>query len=101
MEHIILCLNSGSSSLKFALFSISDTAEQRLVSGAVENPGPQARLWLRQADEVLVDKQESLPGAHECMSAIFAALDHLNLVQPQAVGHRIVHGGPRKTQHNK
>ncbi|HEY6349711.1 MAG TPA: acetate/propionate family kinase [Candidatus Angelobacter sp.] len=94
----ILCLNSGSSSLKFALFRISDSSEQRLVSGAVENIGAQARLWLRAGDKVLLDEQQSLPGAHECIAAIFAAFDNLKLARPQAAGHRIVHGGPRYTQ---
>ena len=97
-QRIIICLNSGSSSLKFALFEISNAAEQRLVSGAVENIGAQARLWLRGADKVLVDKQEPLPGAHECIAAIFAALDHLNFDKPHAAGHRIVHGGPKYTE---
>ncbi|HEY6249870.1 MAG TPA: acetate/propionate family kinase [Candidatus Angelobacter sp.] len=98
MEHLVLCLNSGSSSLKFALFRISGTVEQKLVSGAVENIGAQARLWLRDADKVLLDQQQSLPGAHECIAAIFNSLDHLSLSRPQAAGHRIVHGGPRYTQ---
>ena len=91
-------MNSGSSSLKFALFNISNAAEQRLVSGAVENIGSQARLWLRDADKLLLDKQEPLPGAQACIAAIFAAFDHLNVRKPQAAGHRIVHGGPKYTE---
>jgi len=94
----ILCLNSGSSSLKFALFSISDSAEQRLLSGAVEEIGPEARLWLHQDGKVLLDRREALPGARECIAAIFSALDRLKLARPQAAGHRIVHGGPSYTQ---
>lgn len=74
---------------------MSDAAEQRIVSGAVDNIGQQARLWLRKADKVVLDKQESLPGAHECIGAIFAALDRLNLERPRAAGHRVVHGGPK------
>lgn len=94
----ILSLNSGSSSLKFALFRISDAAEERLLSGAVENIGAQARLWLRDAKKILLDKQESLTGAHACIAAIFSALDNLKLERPQAAGHRVVHGGPHYTQ---
>src|SRR5215469_12256993 len=97
----ILCLNSGSSSIKFALFSVSDVAEQRLLFGAVENIGPQARVWLRQADKMMLDKQETLPGPRECIRAIFAAFEVLNLGRPQAAGHRIVHGGPKHTQPQK
>lgn len=94
----ILCLNSGSSSLKFALFNISGSVEQKLVSGAIENIGAHAHLWLRDGDRVLLDKQGPLPGAHECIAAIFTTLDDLKLARPQAAGHRIVHGGPRYTE---
>src|SRR5215469_8298506 len=97
----ILCLNSGSSSLKFALFNISASTEQKLVSGAIENIGADAHLWLRAGDRVLLDRQEPLPEALECVAAIFAALDNLNLERPQAAGHRIVHGGPRHTEPQK
>ena len=96
-ERTILCLNSGSSSVKFALFSISGSGEQKVASGAVENIGPDARLWLHKAHEVLTDKQGNLSDAHKCIAAIFAALDHSGLPRPAAAGHRIVHGGPRYT----
>lgn len=98
MEQTILCLNSGSSSLKFALFSISESVEKRLASGAVEDIGVNARLSLRDsAGRMLLDKQSSLSGHRECIAAIFDALDHSSLPKPQAAGHRIVHGGPQHT----
>jgi acetate kinase len=102
MDRTILCLNSGSSSLKFALFSISDSVESRLASGAVEDIGPHARLLLRDANQkILLDKPANLPGAHECIAEIFAALDHSQLPLPNAAGHRIVHGGPDYTAPQK
>lgn len=97
----ILCLNSGSSSLKFALFDISGSAEQKLASGAAEDIGPQARMWLRDAGKILLDQSASLGTAHECLDAVFAALDRLSLPRPQAAGHRVVHGGPRYTEPQK
>lgn len=98
MEQTILCLNSGSSSLKFALFSISESVEKRLASGAVEDIGPSAKLSLRDgAGRVLSNKQASLRDAHECIVAIFDSLDHSRLPRPTAAGHRIVHGGPEHT----
>jgi acetate kinase len=94
MTHTILCLNSGSSSLKFALFGISKTAETRLAQGAVEEFGPDAHLWLRDSQKrLLLDQHANLGGAHECIAAIFAALDGSGLPRPAAAGHRIVHGG--------
>lgn len=94
----ILCLNSGSSSLKFALFSISDSAEKRLASGAIEDIGPNARLWLHGADgQQLLDRRANLPAPYDYIAEIFSTLDHLRLPRPDAVGHRIVHGGPHYT----
>lgn len=73
-----------------------------MASGAVESIGPHARLWLRDADQkVLLDKPANLPEAHDCIAAIFSALDHSNLPKPQAAGHRIVHGGSAYTSHQK
>src|SRR5215469_2541377 len=100
-QRIVLCLNSGSSSLKFALFSVSKSSEKRLASGAIENIGPEARLWLRSSDQTLIDKQESLGDAHQSIAAIFAAVDHSGLPRPQAAGHRIVHGGAQHTSPEK
>src|SRR5215469_14054780 len=94
----ILCLNSGSSSLKFALFAISDSIEERLAFGAVENIGSNARLWLRTGEKTLLDKHDKLSTAHECIAAIFSALDHSQLPRPSAAGLRIVHGGARHIQ---
>lgn len=98
MEQTILCLNSGSSSLKFALFSISESVEKRLASGAVEDIGPNARLGLRDGTgRLLLDKRASLPGLRQCIAEVFSALDHSRLQRPTAAGHRIVHGGPDHT----
>jgi hypothetical protein len=38
-HHVILCLNSGSSSLKFALYSLGEGKEVRLAHGAAERIG--------------------------------------------------------------
>src|SRR5205807_3288971 len=92
----VLCLNSGSSSLKFAVFSFPE--EQRLAQGAIENIGPQARMWIRNAqNQIIEDRQASLSGAHDCIEAVFSALDKSELSRPLAAGHRIVHGGPVHT----
>ena len=39
MEQTILCLNGGSSSLKFAVYRLTGAAEERILSGAVEAIG--------------------------------------------------------------
>jgi acetate kinase len=47
---VILCVNSGSSPLKFALYQFAAAAETALADGAVERIGlPGGRLWIRTA----------------------------------------------------
>jgi acetate kinase len=102
MQEVILCLNSGSSSVKFALFSVSESTENKLAYGAVENIGSNSHFWLRSSSsEVLQDRSADLPNAHQSIGAIFAAVDHSGLPRPAAAGHRIVHGGPLYIQPRK
>ena len=91
---VILCLNSGSSSLKFAVFDMA-ASEMRLAEGAVENIGPEARLWVRKGDGQIAELRAGLTEAHACIEAVFAAIDKSTLPRPMSAGHRIVHGGPR------
>ena len=47
----ILCLNSGSSSVKFALYEAEPAGETLLASGAVERIGlAEGLLWVRGAE---------------------------------------------------
>ena len=78
---VILSFNVGSSSLKFALFRLSASAEGelRIADGAIERIG--------------VD--ERYPNHEAAISAAFAVFQQRRLPGPDAIGHRIVHGGPR------
>jgi acetate kinase len=50
-KHVILCLNSGSSSLKFALYRLGKAEEVRLAHGAVERIGlAGGHLWVQGMD---------------------------------------------------
>lgn len=91
----ILCLNPGSSSLKFALFEV-DGRERRLAAGAVEAIGADpARLWLRDAEgRPLADERGAFRDARDAVHAAFDLLDRTRLPSPEAIGHRVVHGGP-------
>ena len=92
---VILCLNSGSSSLKFALYQPGE-AETLLAAGAVERLGlPGGYLGIRDADKkVLTETHSDVPDHQAAVHATFAMLDQLHFPQPAAVGHRLVHGGP-------
>ncbi len=97
MDHIIT-LNSGSSSLKFGLFSAGEADPILVCSGEVERIGSRAaRIKAETTDgRVLADT------ASEALCDQASALDYiLDLLERQfpsagvtAVGHRIVHGGP-------
>ncbi len=91
----ILCLNSGSSSLKFAVYRLDD-AETRLAAGAVERIGrPDGRLWLESdRGEPRTDVAGDFPDAGAAVRAALGALEALGLPRADAAGHRIVHGGP-------
>src|SRR5262249_39176560 len=98
-DHVILCLNSGSSSLKFALYRLDDTTEMLLADGAVEAIALRdGRLWVRGADKgVLTEARSDFPDHQTAVQATFAILDQLHLPSPAAVGHRLVHGADHTT----
>ncbi len=93
---IILCVNSGSSSLKFALYQCADSTEHLLATGAVEQIGlPNGRLWTRDHDAtMLTEKPSDFPNHQEAVRTILTTIKQLSLPHPTAVGHRLVHGGP-------
>lgn len=94
MKHTILCINSGSSSIKFALYQIRET-EQLLAHGAVERIGlPSGWLWLKDPEgKRLVDRHADYTDHNAAVTAMFAtAMEGLPV--PEGVGHRLVHGGP-------
>jgi acetate kinase len=92
---VILCLNSGSSSLKFALYHLGGRVDTALVAGVVERIGlPNGRLSVHSQTSGLA--REELGVFHDHQAAVQAAFDILEQLQlptPEAVGHRIVHGG--------
>lgn len=92
---VILCLNSGSSSLKFALYQLEE-AETLLAAGAVERIGlPGGHLWIRDADKkILTETHSDFPDYQAAVRTAFVAVEQMHLPQPAAVGHRLVHGGP-------
>ena len=91
---IVLCLNAGSSSLKFALFEAHSTHEMPLASAAIERIGePEARAVLKFRGEV---SQRACPNAEfrEAFDLALLLLEESALPKATLVGHRVVHGGP-------
>jgi len=92
----VLVLNSGSSSLKFALIEAGSGHVAR--QGLAERLGtPEARVHARAINgqggaPAARDTDEALPGAGHA-EALEQILSHLGALPPAAVGHRVVHGG--------
>lgn len=98
MEQTILCLNGGSSSLKFAVYRTSDKTEERIFSGAIEGIGQTlGKAWLRSGDQALQDESGKFPDHTAAVRVMFAALKEQEVKELVAAGHRIVHGGPKFT----
>lgn len=96
MEQIILCLNGGSSSLKFAVYRLNGAAEERIFSGAVEAIGESSgKAWLRSGDKALQEESGSFPDHTTAIETMFAVLHKQGVEKLAAAGHRIVHGGPK------
>jgi acetate kinase len=94
-SHHILALNSGSSSLKFALYEFSGARERLLVRGEVEEIGGQSgRFWLRAADgSSIVDQIRPTPDHQTALQMALDGLKKGSYASPAGIGHRVVHGG--------
>ena len=95
-SHVILSFNGGSSSDKFALHQLSGEGEKLLAEGAAEGIGLSGgRLWIRDGQaKMLSDAVRSFPRSADALDALFDGMDRLRLPRPDAIGHRLVHGGP-------
>ncbi|MER2508994.1 MAG: acetate/propionate family kinase [Amaricoccus sp.] len=92
----ILVINAGSSSLKFQLFDVESGAPRRAIRGQMDGIGVHPRLKATDgAGATLVDRAETavldLPSAVEATRAWFQTLGGARI---DAIGHRVVHGGP-------
>ena len=100
MNSFILCVNSGSSSLKFAWYRMGTEPEAVIAEGAVERIGlAGGRLWVRGADgKPLAEGYEDFPDHTAALRGLHAAAEGLQLPASDAIGHRVVHGGPDHTR---
>ena len=99
----ILTINSGSSSLKLGLYRADDRtrAPQLLFRGATDAIGkPGGSLTISDSAGKTLHHEDA---AHESQSSALAhaaqKLRELSGTSPEAVGYRIVHGGPQLTHH--
>jgi acetate kinase len=100
----ILCVNAGSSSLKFSLHLMQgQQVLQTWVSGCFEGLEPQGQPTLRYARDGEAGQSESLAGTGSPFDLALGRLARLldnwpDLPRLRAVSHRVVHGGPFYSQ---
>jgi acetate kinase len=95
----ILVVNAGSSSVKFQVYDAGGRSNlKRLVKGQMDGVGSRPRLCAEAVDGApLVDRTFEVAEVPDVPAAIGAAGNWLRETQrldPRAVGHRVVHGGP-------
>jgi acetate kinase len=96
----ILVVNAGSSSVKFQIFGVErDGALRRLIKGQLDGIGTHPRLFAQGSDKSsLIDRTYAsdeiadVPAAIATVASWLRESQSLNLL---AVGHRVVHGGPK------
>ena len=100
MNGIVLVLNAGSSSLKFATYAVSATGPEARHAGQVEGIGAVPHFVARDAAGAVLAERRwqggGAPRSHaEALAAIIGWLEGaLAGVPVVALGHRVVHGGP-------
>mgnify|MGYP000112856617 CR=1 FL=1 len=91
----ILCVNAGSSTLKFRLYEMPE--EKMLMKGNVERIGlPDGMYSIRIGNEK-IEKDANIPDHAEAINILLKELVDNKLINSldeiKAVGHRVVHGG--------
>ena len=103
MSNPILVLNSGSSSLKFGVFTHSDGEERLFLSGAAKGIGRgDGTLHIKGGDgTILLSRDHLLETQTDALGTLASVIQQHLHVEPVAVAHRIVHGGPHLREHQR
>ncbi|MEO5762228.1 MAG: acetate/propionate family kinase [Vicinamibacteria bacterium] len=98
---VVLALNSGSSSLKFGLYRVSESACRALVTGQADlSGGTNSAFEARDSQGLSIVSETTEPfDSDNVVAHIGKLIQTLELPPPEGVGHRIVHGGPHLHRH--
>jgi len=99
----ILTINSGSSSLKLGLFIERDGEEHIFFDVMADGIGKRnGKLEMRNAARNIV-RSEALASTtqEQAFQEVARWLAELEAAEPAAIGHRVVHGGPHLTMHQR
>ncbi|HKU69204.1 MAG TPA: acetate kinase, partial [Burkholderiales bacterium] len=100
-DSAVLALNSGSSSLKFGLYHCGPVVPEAVVVGEAQAIGKDsAEFRVRDAaGSQLIAERGAIRTQEDAVRRVEALLAGGVFPSPSAVGHRIVHGGPRLVSH--
>ena len=96
----ILTINGGSSSIKFALFQ-ADHALRRILEGRIERIGlPDAALVVKGLNAAdTISRQVAAPDHTAAVKVLMDWIEErIGIDRLTAVGHRVVHGGPKYSE---
>ena len=96
-----VAFNSGSSSLKFGLYALRAGHSACVVSGEAHGIGEAGSVFrvVDAAGRVICLDAEPLRMPQDVVSRFSRWLIETGAPSPQAIGHRVVHGGPMLRQH--
>jgi acetate kinase len=93
----VLCVNCGSSSLKFDLMEARSGAHagpERIASGSIDRVGGEANLVLSVPGAPTQERHQPIKDHSEAMQEAVVSLDEAGLLAGvEAIGNRVVHGG--------
>lgn len=93
----VLTFNSGSSSLKFGMYTAGPSTADALLTGAIDRLAQgdsHLRAWGKDG-HILADEAVSAETRAAPVERIARLLREAGLPPPALIGHRIVHGGPK------
>ncbi len=93
----LLCVNAGSSSLKYSLFEMPE--EKTIISGYIEKIGLEDTFWTTKINGEKIKGAKFLKNHNEAVQVLIdELLDHHaveSLDEIKGVGHRVVHGAEK------
>ncbi len=104
MSELILTLNAGSSSIKFAVYAVDGDGLRQTMKGQVEGIGTRPHFVAKSADGALLNESYWQPvdagqGHARAFKQIWSWLaSAAEGARIQAVGHRVAHGGEAYAQ---
>ncbi len=98
---LIFVLNSGSSSLKFGVYHRGASDEEAVLTGSADGIGhSNGKLQINSAaGKPLVQRDSVHESQSKALATVAKAIREHIQAEPLAVGHRIVHGGPKLVTH--